>query len=223
MAFGVTTDVFGFAGAKTRCVSSGLAPEASSAQAEDSFGDIIHETVFGHDTVFTREYIVGDDTSWDSTVKLGSVHGGKQIHSIVGTRNNKDELRMAVTGSPQGDTAADIAQYLIPWPTGYCAGGVGAKMAGLATVAAGRIISSSINAAVTVVKGEDSKGNIVCKYNHGGRVDATNEVQSHDTTPAVTYDTAAGWAKAPGSGQITQGNKDYETGTFSAFKNIVRS
>ena len=229
MAFGVTTDTFGLASGNIRCVGAGKAPEANSAQGEDSNGDVICEKNYGADTVFTREYLVGADTAFDAAdtlgnyaIKLGSVQSGKQIHSIAAARDNKGELRVTVTGSPQGDTAANLPTYSIPWPTGYLTGGNGAKMAGLSAVTAGRVISSSITASVQVPKGEDSQGDIATKSSHGGRMEATNEVQSCDTTPDVTYDTANGWAAAAGSGAINQDNTSYESGTFSAFKNLTR-
>jgi hypothetical protein len=82
------------------------------------------------------------------------------------------------------------------------------------------VIGSSITFQAQSSKVMDSAGAAACMSFHQGRMEATNEVQSCDTAPAVTYDTD--WVEGAGSGAIVESNTDYEVGTFSCYRNIAR-
>jgi len=221
MGFGVSTDPFSFTDTYVEIQSRSVSPEGSEAQCEDSNGDIIESTIHGEFSPVEATYKVCRTGTFDSVVKIGAVKGSYVITSIAATRNNKDALSVTVMGTPKsifGDTAT-IPTYTPVWPAGYLAGGLGALEAGV-SVSAGRVISSSITFAADNVKVADSLGDIACVGLFGGRMEATNELQSCDTEPAATADT--GWTEAAGSGALSEGNTDYVTKTVSAFRNITQ-
>ena len=221
MSFGVTSDPFSFTDTYVEIQNRNVNPEGSEAQCEDSRGDIIESTIHGEFSPVEATYKVCRGGSFDSVTKIGAVKGSYVITSIAPTRNNKDALSVTVMGTPTsifGDTAT-IPTYTPAWPTGYMAGGLGALEAGL-SVSAGRVISSGITFAADNVKVADSVGDYKCTGLFAGRMEATNEVQSCDTEPAAAADT--GWTEAAGSGAIAEGNTEYVTGTFSAFRNIIQ-
>jgi len=221
MAYGVTADPFSFTDTSVEIQSRNLNPEGSEAQCEDSRGDIIESTIYGEFSPVEATYKVCRGGSFDSVTKIGAVKGSYVITSIAATRNNKDALSVTVTGIPTaifGDTAT-IPTYTPVWPAGYMAGGLGSLEAGI-SLSAGRSISSSITFAADNVKVADSLGDISCVGLFAGRMEATNEAQSCDTEPAAAADT--GWTLAPGSGAIADGNKEYQTATFGAFRNIIQ-
>jgi hypothetical protein len=219
---GIRSDPFGLADASSFIQAHNINPEGSSSKSEDSIGDVRCEEVYGQYSPVEATYKVCRGGYFDSTVKLGEVKTGYVITRIVASRNNKDALSVAVTGIPTavvGDTAT-LPNYTIPWPAGYMTGGNGAKLAGV-TLTAGRVISSSITASIENNVVADSLGDPACMGFFAGRVEATNEVQSCDTQPSATA--ASNWTLSPGSGAQSQSNTDYESATFSAFRNIIRS
>lgn len=216
---GIRSDPFGMTTGFIQ--AHNINPEGSSSKAEDSLGDVRCEEVFGQYTPVEATYKFCRGESFDSSVKLGQVKGNYVVTRIVPSRNNKDALSVVVTGIPKavvGDTAT-LPTFTIPWPTGYLAGGNGAKLAGV-TLSAGRVISSSITASLENNPIADSVGEVSCMGFYAGRLEATNEVQSCDTQPAAAA--AADWELSPGSGAQSQSNTDYETATFQAFRNIIR-
>jgi len=221
MARGVNTSVFGALFTGELIQSHNLNPEGSSSKGEDSLGDVLCEEVYGEYSPIEETFKFCRGSSFDSTVKLGQVESSYVISRIVLGRTNKDILTATVTGMPSsivGDTAT-LPTYTIPWPSGYSAGGAGAIAAGI-TVSAGRLISSSVTASVENTMGLDSNGDPACVNFYAGRLEATNEIQSCDTQPAASV--AASWTLAPGAGALAETNTDYETGTWGAFRNIVR-
>jgi hypothetical protein len=218
---GIRTSEFGALFTGELIQSRAFSPTGSSAQSEDSKGDVLCEAVFGEYTPLEETFKFCRGSSMDTSVKLGQVEGNYVIKKITATRNNKDALTVAVLGIPVGSVGdtATLPQYTIPWPTGYSAGGNGAVAAGF-TVSAGRVISSSLTAEIKDNPVADSKGDIACMGFFGGRVESNNEVQSCDTAPAAAV--TGDWTASPGSGAAKEGNTEYETKTFQAFINIVR-
>lgn len=221
MAFGVTSDPFSYTDTYVEIQSRNVNPEGSEAQCEDSRGDIVESTIYGEFSPVEATYKVCRTGSFDSATKIGDVKGSYVITSIAATRNNKDALSVTVMGVPTsifGDTAT-IPTYTPVWPTGYMAGGLGSLEAGI-SLSAGRSISSSITFAAENVKVPDSVGDFKCVGLFAGRMEATNEVQSCDTEPAASA--ASGWTLAAGNGAIADGNTEYQTATFGAFRNIIQ-
>ena len=221
MARGVTTSIFGALFTGELIQSHNTNPEGSSSKGEDSLGDVLCEEVYGEVTPIEEVFKFCRGSTFDSTVQLGEVSSNYVLTRIVLSRSNKEALTATVTGYPVasvGDTAT-LPLYTIPWPTGYSAGGNGAVLAGF-TLDAGRLISSSATASIEHNLTLDSVGDPSCAGFFAGRLESTNEVQSCDTQPAATI--AASWTESPGSGALAETNTDYETGTFSAFRNIVR-
>lgn len=221
MARGVTTSTFGGLFTGELIQSHNLNPEGSSSKGEDSLGDVLCEEVYGEYSPIEETFKFCRGSTFDSTVTLGEVSASYVITRIVLSRSNKDILTAVVTGMPAsivGDTAT-LPTYTIPWPSGYSAGGAGAIAAGI-TVSAGRLISSSVTASIENTMSLDSLGDPACMNFYAGRLESTNEIQSCDTQPAATV--ASGWTLAPGAGSLAETNTDYETGTWAAFRNIIR-
>ncbi len=219
--FGVSADPFSFTDTEVEVQGRNVNPEGAEAQCEDANGDVEESTVYGEFSPVEMSYKVCRGGSFDSTVKLGAVKGDYVITSIAVTRNNRDALAVVVTGIPKaifGDTAT-IPNYTPDWPTGYLTGGLGAVAAGVGATA-GNVISSTLTFAVQNTMVADSVGDPKCVGIFGGRMDGSTELQSCDTLTAASADTD--WALAPGSGQITEVNTDYQTGTFLAFQNITQ-
>ena len=219
---GIRASIFGaWAGTGRLIQSRSFSPEGSSSKGEDSRGDVLCEEVYGEFTPLEETFKFCRGSDFDSTGKLGEVVGAYVVDKVTLTRNNKEGLQAVVHGIPVavvGDTAT-LPTYTIPWPAGFSAGGNGAKLAGF-TVSAGRLISSSVAATLENNPSADSLGDVACMNFFAGRLEASNEVQSCDTAPAAAI--ATDWTESPGSGAASESNTDYETKTFTAFRNIVR-
>lgn len=225
-SFGVKTDIWGFATAGIESINSSAAPQSAQGQCLDSHGNVTAETVYDTGKSPTQRYRVCKgttalifDTATAIDFRLGKVINGNAITSIVAEPSNSKDFEIEIGGENSPLPDSQVAKFTPLYPPGYLAGGKNARLAG-AVQTVGSVLSSSINASVTVSKGLDSQGNQSCKEVSAGRMEATNELTTCDTAIAVVADTANGWTGKP-TGDPSQEQTGYPTLTFEAFQNLA--
>ena len=229
--FGATTDPWSFVETGINLVSTSPSPRTgSAAQAGDSRGDVLDETIYDTGTTDeatyevcpgkTVEFYDTSDTAHEYDFRLGKVIDSKVITSIAVNRSSTEIMQVVIGGEncPSADSA--VAKFIPVFPTGFLAGGKNAVAAGI-SVTAGRVITSSVTNSAQVSKGLDSGGAQACKDIYAGRAESTNELVSSDTAPAATADTANGWALTPGQ-TSGESNTGYPTASIGSFQNLTR-
>lgn len=228
--FGATTDVWSFAETGISLQGNGSSQQGSTGQAVDSYGNIVEETPYDSGATYNANYKVCAGktvTFYDTTTavdfRLGKVISGKVITSIEVTRSNTDVMEIAISGEncPAADSAVAKFTPLFPADTSapYLAGGKHAIEAGIG-VTAGRVVSSSCTASVSVSKALDSQGAQICKAVYAGRMDASNELMSSDTAPAAAAADST-WTLAK-TVSTAETNTGYPTATYEAYKHLAQ-
>jgi hypothetical protein len=225
--FGAKTDPWGFADTKVNLTGYSASGQGSSAQCQDSLGNIVEETTYdtGQEVSATYSVCAGhsavlfdSDTAAPVDFRLGKVISGNVITSIEVARSNTSNIEITISGENTSEADSDMAKFTPAFPSGYLAGGKGAIAAGI-VISAGKVISSSVSASCSVAKSLDSDGAQACKAIYAGRLESNNELMSCDTIPAAVADTANGWTlnSAP---SLAESNTAYPTGTFGAYANL---
>ena len=221
MSYGPGSDLLGIATTGVELQSISQSPTGSEAQALNEDGDVEASTVYGQWGTVSCTYKVRTDVAVTGP-NLGSVAGDYYITKLSAKRSNTDTLEITAEGvlATLFEVAPDEYAVHDIFTTAYLTGGKGAIAAGI-TVSEGKVISSSIDASISLTPPLlDATGAVVDMDLYAGRVEATNEVQSASSVPAATA--AGSWTLDGGSGSTSDDNTSYGTKTFTAFQNVTK-
>jgi hypothetical protein len=219
---GANTDHWSLADTNHKLMTSSKTPQKQNAQAVDSEGDVVAETVFDTRYTYEAQYRHVGTAAWalDSVVnpaKLGQiVASNKIITGITIATTNTERPTVTVTGEDYaGDTATQqVYATGLSVPTGKIASGLGA----ITPDANSRIVSSTANCTAQVASAQDSEGTTVTVDVYAGRVEVSAELQSATAVAGATADT--GYTADGGTGSNEE-NTGYGGSTFAVFKNIA--
>jgi hypothetical protein len=229
MAFGITTDYFGFADtslgiAANSASNAGL--QASEAQAMDSNGDVVASTI--HDTGYGQavsvDYVCGKassidfyDTATSKDFRGGKVINGYVITSISVSTSNTEQATVTISGQKTIAADSEVAKYD---PGFTFTGGKGAQSIGYSTDTNTRLTGSSASFSVQTSRAMDSTNEELALDVYGGRLEVTHDLVGVTAAPGGAADTGFTLLTGPGE---SESNTEYGTGSAMVFKNISAS
>jgi len=224
MSFGATTDHFGIADTNWKLQSSDKSPISSNANAQDSNGDNVCETVF--DTAYSYTATYGfcgtGDTSGNvvwPTLYAGSDTANAKLRTgySVATSNT---ARPTLTVNGEDAFGTSNSTYTVAPPT-IPAAKLATAMGFVAdTASVTRVNSSSWNFTTQTAYVQDSQGQRCQADVYQGRIEASGELTSCTSTATAIADTANGYTLSGPVGS-SETNTAYGTATVNVFKNVL--
>ncbi len=236
MAFGATTDHFGFADTNWRPQSTSKSPRSSNAQAEDSNGDIACETVYDTGYTYEVQYRItkgaaadtNHDTNaleWPATLKGGTVVDGIVITGATIETSNTERPLVTVSGEDIGG-ADSTAFSTYDWPSvvpsdtnsGALRAVKKAQAIGFSPDTNTRVNSSTLDLTTELAATADSQGERVAADVYQGRAEASADLVSCDTIADISsVDT--GWTQN-GPVEQSEENEGYGSSSVNVFQNL---
>ncbi len=223
MAYGASTDHFGLADTNWELQSSSKTPEASSAQAQNEYGDTIAQTEYEEtETVECVYRLVSNGTDGSVSLPANFKGGYKNGDYIVtgGTLNTSNTERPTLT--VQGEKFFGTEGALRVYDFATAIGAILAKKVATAigfTLEQGTSLNgSSVSCSIEVARTLDSGGDIVAVDTYNGRIEASGDLVSAAGSPSATA--ASGWTLAKGN-EVSEENTSYGKGTVNVYKNLT--
>jgi len=224
MSFGVTTDKFGIADTNWKPLNLSSEPISSQANAQDSFGDNVCESVFDTAYSYSQEYqYCGAGDTLGNIVFPTLVIGNDTTNAVLVTgvtlaTSNTERPRMTLAGEDAFGTSTN--QYTLTMPT--VSGSKKAQALGFVadTTTVTRVNSSTWAATAQTSYVQDSDGQRVLADVYGARIEASGELVSCTGIATAAADTANGYALS-GPVAKSQENTGYGSSTVNVFKNLT--
>ena len=226
MSFGASSDYFGLGDANWEMQENSKTPEASSAQAQDEFGDVACEVEFEETESVEVTYKVksnGTSNEVDLPANFVAGHvatfGGKDYVITGGTLSCTNGDRPVLTVSGEELHGPDDGLRLYDFATNV--GSIKARKVATAigfTLGADTLLNgTSVAFSTTVNRVLDKDGAIAVMDLSEGRIESTPDLISCSATPTAIV--AAGWTRQTPTSN-SQSNTSHQTGGALFYRNI---
>ena len=224
MSFGATTDHFNIADTNWHLLTSGKSPVSSAANAQDSTGDNVCETVFDTAFSYTATYAPCGTGDTSGNVEWPTLYLGNDTTSAilrtgysVATSNT---ARPVLTVNGETAFGTSNATYTLAPPT-ISIGKVASAMGFVPdTATVTRVTGSTWGITGQTAYVQDSQGQRCQSDVYGARVEASGELVSCTATATAIADTTNGYAVTGPVGNA-ETNTGYGTGSVAVYKNIT--
>jgi hypothetical protein len=224
MSFGVATDYFGLASDDWELQSSGLAPEASNAQAKNEFGDVIKQDEYEQtETVECVYKLKSNGTDGSISLPANFKGGYKSGNYIItgGSLNTSNSERpiLTVTGEKFfGPTEDHLRVYDFATAIGAILARKVATAIGFELGANTYLNGSSVSCSCETSRTLGADGAIVVIDIFNGRLEASGDLISATASPSATA--ATDWTLSKGN-DVSEGNTDHGSGTVNVYRNLA--
>jgi hypothetical protein len=233
MSYGMDSDILGFSDTATGISLQSVSDptmEASEAQAEDSNGDVVAETLYdtdaGHSVsceykCYKNLLLSTSDTSGGTATGLslivGTVVNGYVITGFDISTGNKEFPGITVNAQKTNASDSDVAKYTVD-QTFY--GRKQAQAFGFAVDTNSRLIGSTLTVSGDI--GDrvlDSTGSELALDLNTGRMEGSHDIQGVTGAPGGAADT--GWSLLNGPSE-DESNTEYASGSATVFQNLTQ-
>ena len=224
MSYGANTDKFGISDTNWKLLSYSADPISSNANAQDSNGDNVCETVFDTAYSYSAEYQfcgAGDtsgNVTWPTIVLGNDTTNSVLVTGATISTSNTERPRLSMSG--EDPFGASTNAYTLTLPTVPAAKKATAMGFVPDTTSVTRVNSSSWTATAQTSYVQDSDGQRCLADVYQARIEASGDLVSCTSTATAIADTANGYTLSGPVGK-SESNTSYGSSTVNVFKNLL--